>query len=218
MTTPRVPAGSRIYIQSAISAVQAITTLTKAAPPVLTYAGTDSWTNGSYVALSSMYGMTEFEDALSRVANVNTTSNTLEMEDQNSTGYGTFVSGNAQLVTLGTELVAASDFSFSGGDQQFAEYSFLWDKMKRKMPSTKDGMTATVKCIWDPTDVSQQAVLAASDASSKLAIKIAHPDGLEMLFFGFVASSGLPKTSGQNDVMMTDVTIVSSSRMRYALP
>jgi hypothetical protein len=200
------------------SATQAISAITKANPPVLTYGGADTFANSNYVALSSMFGMTELEDALCRVANVNTTANTLELEDQNSSGYGTFASGNIQLVTFATELTAASDFSFSGGEQNFANYRYLWDKLERKIPTTKQGMTATIPCIWDPTDAAQQAVLTAADASSKLGIRLVHPDGLEMLFFGYVASSGLPKSGGQNEVMTTDVVIATASRVRYALP
>lgn len=218
MPTVRTPAGTRIFLQSAISAVQAISAISKAPPPVLTYVGADTWANADYIALSSMFGMTDLEDALCRVANVVAGSNTLELEDQNSTAYGTFVSGNAQKVTMATEIACASGFSISGGEQQFAEYSFLWDKITRKFPTVKSGSVITIPAIWDPTDAGSAAVLAAADATQKTGFKVVFPDGVEMLFFGYVGASGLPKANNSNEVMTTEISITIASRVRYALP
>lgn len=218
MATVRTPAGARIYMQSAISTVQAITGITKAAPPVLTYVGADTWTNGTYASLTSMFGMTDLEDALVRVANVSTIGNTFELEDQDSSAYGTFVSGNAQLVTMATEITAATGFSISGGEQQFAEYTMLWDKQVRKIPTIKSGSVITIPSIWDPTDAASKAVLAAADSTSKVGFKIAMPDGVEILFFGYIGASGLPKADNANSIMTTDISITVATRMRYALP
>ena len=219
MPTVRTPAGSRIYMASAAAgAAQAITAISKASPPVLTYSGADTFTNGTYAALSSIYGMTDFEDALIRVANVNTAANTLEIEDQNSTGYGTFVSGNIQPVTLDTEIVCATGFSISGGEQNFAEYTYLWDKITRKFPTTKGGMQIDIPAIFDPQDAGSVAILAASDASAKRGFKIVLPDGMEMLFFGYIAASGLPNVQDINSVMEATFTIAAASRVRYVFP
>jgi hypothetical protein len=217
MATVRTPAGTRIYMQSAIGSEQALSGITKAAPPVVTYAGADP-SNGNYVALTGMYGMTDLEDALCRVANVSSGSNTLELEDQDSTSYGTFSAGNMQVVTLGTEIQIATGFSISGGEQQFAEYTFLWDKITRKIPTTKAGSQFTLPCIWDPNDAGLIAIQSASDATSKVGFKVVFPDGLELLFFGYVGASGLPKADNANSIMTTDVSITMASRVRYAKP
>jgi hypothetical protein len=218
MATVRTPAGTRIYMASAAAGVaQAISAITKANPGVLTYAGAD-FANGGYTALTEMYGMTELEDALVKVANVNTVANTFETEDQDTTGYGTFVSGNVRPVTIDTEIQVATGFSISGGDQQFAEYTFLWDKITRKFPTTKSGMTIDLPAIWDPQDAGSREVLEASDKSEKRAFKIFFPDGLEMLFFGYIASSGLPRADDINSVMQTSFQIVAASRIRYVFP
>lgn len=217
MATVRSPAGARIYMaDAAIGTAQSISGITKASPGVLTYSGADSFTNGSYAAMTSMFGMTELEDALVRVANANTTSNTFDLEDQDTSGYGTFVSGNVSPVTIATEINTATGFTISGGDQKFAEYTFLWDKITRKYPTTKDGMVIKIPSIWDPQDAGSLAIQAASDASAKRAFKIVMPDGLEILFFGYIGSSGLPNVQNINDVMQTEFTIVASSRVRYA--
>lgn len=217
MPTVRTPAGTRIYIQSAIAASQSVTAITKANPGVVSYAGNDP-APGNYVALSNIQGMTELEDALVRVGTVDTTGNTFQLEDQDTTAYGTFVSGAMQVVTLGTEIQVATGFSITGGEQQFAEYTYLWDKITRRFPTSKSGMTIELPMIWDPQDAGSVALLAASDASRKTGFKIVFADGLEMLFFGYLGSSGMPNANDINSVMQTNATIVTASRVRYAFP
>ena len=217
MPTVRTPAGTRIFIQSAIGAAQSISGITKANPGVVSYGGTDP-VAGTYVALTGMQGMTELEDALVRVGTVDSVANTFQLEDQDTTNYGTFTSGNMQIVTLGTEIQVATGFSITGGEQQFAEYTYLWDKITRRFPTTKTGMNIDLPMIWDPQDAGSIALLSASDASRKTGFKIVFPDGLEMLFFGYLGSSGLPNAQDINSVMQTNATIVTASRIRYAFP
>jgi hypothetical protein len=219
MPTVRTPSGTKIYMaSSAAGAKQDISAITNANPGVLTYAGADSFTAGTYAALTDMFGMTELEDALVKVGTVDTALNTFILEDQNTSSYGTFSAGSVAPVTLDTEIVAATGFSISGGEQQFAEYTYLWDKMTRKMPTTKSGMTIEIPAIWDPADAASVAILAASDASEKRAFKVLLPDGLEILFFGYIAASGLPTVQDINSVMQTTFTISAASRVRYILP
>lgn len=217
MATVRTPAGTRIYMQSAIAAPQALSGITKASPAVLTYAGADP-TNGNYVALTDMYGMTEFEDALVKVSAVDTGGNTFAAEDQNSTGYGTFISGNMSVVTLGTEIQVATGFSISGGEQQFTEYTFLWDSVARKFPTIASGVQFDLDCIWDPNDAGMIEVRQAADTKAKRAFKVLFADGLEMLFFGYIGAPGLPSAQDINSVMKTKATIVMATKPRYVTP
>lgn len=219
MPTVRTPSGSKIYMAAAAAGTkQDITAISKANPGVLTYSGADTFTLGSYAALTDLFGMTELEDALIKVGTVDTGANTLQLEDQDTSGYGTFVSGSIAPVTIATEIVAATGFSISGGEQQFAEYTYLWDKITRRMPTTKAGMQIEIPGIWDPADAASKAILSASDKSEKRAFKILLPDGLEMLFFGYIASSGLPNVADINSVMETTFTISVASRVRYIYP
>ena len=219
MPTVRTPSGTKIYMASASSgAKQTITAISKANPGVLTYSGTDNFTIGNYAALTDLFGMTELEDALVKIGTVDTGANTFILSDQDTSGYGTFSAGNVAPVTIDTEIVAATGFSISGGEQQFAEYTYLWDKITRKMPTTKSGMSIEIPAIWDPADAASKAVLEASDKSEKRAFKIVLPDGLEMMFFGYIASSGLPNVQDINSVMQTTFSISAASRVRYIYP
>jgi len=217
MANVQTPAGSRIYMQSAIAAEQALSAISKASPGVVTYVGTDP-SNDTYMALTDMQGMTELEDALVKVASVDAAANTFELADQNTTGYGTFVSGNMAPVTLATEIQVATGFSMSGGEQQFADYALLWDKVSRKMPTTQSAAQVELPCIWDPTDVGMIALKQAADTAAKTAFKIVLPSGVEILFYGYVGSSGLPTASDINSIMTTNVSITLATRPRYILP
>jgi hypothetical protein len=217
MATVRTPAGTRIYMESATGASQAVSAVTKASPAVLTYAGVDP-ANGNYMALTSFYGMTEFEDALVKVSAVDTVANTFAAEDQDSTGYGTFTAGNMTPVTLGTEIQVATGFSISGGEQQFAEYTFLWDSISRKFPTIASGVQFDLDCIWDPNDTGMIAVRQAADTKAKKAFKVVFADGLEMLFYGYIGAPGLPQASDINSVMKTKATIVLATKPRYVTP
>lgn len=217
MGTARTPAGTRIYMQSAIAAKQAISGITKASPAVITYAGADP-ANGNYVALVDQFGMTEFEDALVKVSAVDTVGNTFAAEDQNSTGYGTFASGNMQVVTLATEIGDGTGFTINGFDQQFAEYNLLRDRITRKIPTNVSAGGIEIPMLWDPTDATAQAIRAAADSAAKLGFKVVFPDGLEMLFFGYIGSSGMPRVDNNNSVIMTNVSISMATRPRYVLP
>ncbi len=217
MATPRTPSGIRIYMQSAIASSQVVSAISKASPAVVTYVGADP-SNGNYIALTDMQGMTEFNDALVKVANVSAGGNTFECEDQNSTGYGTFVSGNMAVVTLGTEIQIATGFSMSGGEQQFAEYGLLWDSVMRKFPTSQSGAQIDLPCIWDPSDVGLIAVRQAADTRAKTAFKIVTSDSLEILFYGYIGASGLPRADSINQIMTTNITITLATKPRYIIP
>ena len=217
MATPRVPAGSRIFIQTAIGAAQVVSGITKANPGVVSYAGIDP-ANSDYLALTDMRGMTELSDAVVKVANVNGAGNTFELEDQNTTTFTTFVSGNLKPITFGSEFEAATGFSFSGGDPKFQTYMLLRDKQELEIPVGYNKAGATINSIWDPQDSGLSAVRAAARTSQKLAMKILFPDGLEMLFFGYIGASGLPNAQNAQSIMETTVSISMATIPLYVFP
>lgn len=217
MGTARTPSGTRIYMQSAIGSKQAVSAITKANPAVVSYAGADP-SVGNYVAMVDMFGMTEFEDALVKVSSVDTGANTFTAEDQDASGYGTFASGNMQVVTMATELGDGTGFTISGFDQQFAEYNLLRDRITRKIPTNVSAGSIEIPMLWDPTDATAQAIRTAADTAAKIGFKVVFPDGLEMLFFGYIGSSGMPRVDNNNAVIMTNVSISMATRPRYVLP
>ncbi len=79
-------------------AAQVITAATKANPCVVTYTGSDTFSNGDDVDISGVVGMTELNNRRYRVTNVNTGANTFELQtlygtNIDSSNFTTYVSG-----------------------------------------------------------------------------------------------------------------------------
>lgn len=217
MATPSILQGSRIYIESARGAAQALSAVTKADPPVLTYAGADP-ANNDYLILRDMLGMTQFNDAVVKVANVNAGGNTLEAKDQDSTLFGTFVSGNMYPVTFGSELTVAMGASFTGGDPQYTNYMLLWDDMERRKFTHTSAAGIDLPVMWDPTDTNFLYLYNLARTDSTLAVKIVLKSGVEILSFGNFGGSGQPTASDARTIMQATFSINPSTKPWYVLP
>lgn len=78
---------------AAKGSTQAITSITQANPAVVTYSGADNFSNGELVYIEGVLGMTQVNDQIFTVANVNAGANTFELSGVNSTSYTAYVSG-----------------------------------------------------------------------------------------------------------------------------
>lgn len=91
---------------------QDITNITKANPAVVTYSGSDNYSNGDKVFITGVKGMTQVNGNDYTIANVNTGSNTFELSGVNSSGFSTYTSGGtAAVITEITTPYALTDLS-----------------------------------------------------------------------------------------------------------
>jgi hypothetical protein len=79
---------------------QAISGITAADPPVVTYVGADSYSNGDVIHINQVVGMTEVNNISFTVANVNTGANTFELSGITGSGYTPYVSGGIVAVAF----------------------------------------------------------------------------------------------------------------------
>ena len=98
---------------------QSITGITKANPAVITYSGSDTYANGDRVLVTGVVGMTEINNRVVTVANVNTGSNTFEASGLNSSGFTTY--GSAGTLTELVEVAASAYVEGVLFDLQFAQ-------------------------------------------------------------------------------------------------
>lgn len=215
--TPMVPQGTRIYIESARGAAQALSGISNTDPPVITYAGTDP-SNNNYIILKDMVGMTEFSDAVVKVANVNGAANTFEAKDQDATDFGTFSSGNMYPVTFGTELQLATGWNTSGGEPQYANYLPLWDRQERRVYTHNAAAGIELPCIFDPTDATYQYLYNLGRTGQDLAIKFLFPNNVEWLTFGNFGGGGMPSASDARSILQVTFSINPSSKPWFVLP
>jgi hypothetical protein len=114
--------GRNFLVAAVSSASNSITNVTQANPAVVTYSGSDNYSNGDVVYISGVAGMTELNGNRYTIANVNTGANTFELSGTNSTGYTAYTSGGTAkkaYLTLdyldGTNVDSTSFGSYTSG-------------------------------------------------------------------------------------------------------
>ncbi len=192
--------GVGIAVQSALASALPISGITKADPGVVSYTGTDP-SNGDYLYLSSILGMHQVDERIFRAANVNSGSNTVELEDEDTSGYDTFSSGNAQVVTFGTTLQIVTEVQFSGGDFEQIDVTTIHDNVRKQIPGAASPIVFSGSCIWDVADAGFAALKAASDNKAKRGIRLTFANGQKVVFTGYIGFTGLPTGSAQDKVV-----------------
>lgn len=92
---------------------QIITNITQANPAVVTYSGSDNFTNGDIVKITGVVGMTEVNNGVDErytVAGVNTAANTFQLQGIDSSGFNAYSSGGL----IQKEVSGAAPFLSSG--------------------------------------------------------------------------------------------------------
>jgi len=203
-----------VAMQSALSASQSISSITKANPGVVTYAGADP-SNGDYIKLTVL-GMSQVNNRIFRVANVNTGANTLELEGENTTAYDTFTSGSLEIVTFGTTLSTLTDLSASGGDFDFIDTTTIHDNVKSQIPGSANPSSFSFGSIWDPADSGLIALKSASDSKAERAMRFTFSNAKKLLFNGYVGATLLPTGNAQDKVTTQVVITMYGKPTTYA--
>lgn len=210
MATVRTWEGVAVDVQSALASAVTINSITKANPAVVGYTGTDPVT-GDFV-LMDVLGMSEVDESVYRIAAVDVTANTFQLEGVDSTLYKTFTSGTFQVATLGVSMTIGRSITASGGDPSFIDISTIHDLEGRQTPGRLSPISYAFECYWDPADASLKAFMAAATTRTKRVIRMTWPDGAFILFTGHVAASGAP-TGTAGDAVVTPVTFTIGGRI-----
>ena len=207
--TTQVWSNVAIAVQSALSASQTISGITKANPAVATYVGADP-SNGDYLKITAT-GMSQVDGRIFRVANVSAGSNTVELEGCDSSAFDTFATGSFEIITFGTNLSVASNVSASGGDFQFIDVTTIHDTVQKQIPGNASPTTFSLECQWQPDDAGLIALKSASDAKALRAIRITFANGYKYMMTGYVGCTLSPTGSAQQ-VVTTPVVLTAYGR------
>jgi hypothetical protein len=108
------------------------------------------------------------------------------------------------------------DASTSGGDMQFANYSFLENDFEAQLPTQASPMSIKIDIADDPTLAGYIALKAAADARALRALRATMPDGSKLLYNGYVSFNETP-TMNKNQVMQVTATFsLMSKPVRYS--
>lgn len=211
----KLPDGATVSLQTAVGTSKTISAVTNANPAVATSTA-HGFTNGMLITVTS--GWSRLNNRVVRVANV--TANTFELEGVDSSNVSLFPAGSgigsALQITTFTQISQILDFSTSGGEQQFATFSFLEQDFETQAPTVTSAQSITIGIGDDPTLAGYIALKVAGEQRAIRALRMTLPDGSFILYNGYVSFNETPTvTKGQ--VMQVNASFSLLSRpVRYA--
>lgn len=211
----KLPDGAIVSLATTYASAITITAVTNANPGVAS-ATAHGLANGDLVYVVS--GWSNLNNRIVRVASSAANTFALEGIDTSSTtlypaGSGT---GTVTKISAFTQVTQIMGFTTSGGDQQFANYSFLEQNFETQIPTIFSAQSISIDIADDPTLAGYIALKAASDARATRALKLAMPDGSFVLYQGYVSFNETP-TLNKGQVMQVKATFSLQSRpVRYA--
>ncbi|WP_144630252.1 phage tail protein [Bordetella genomosp. 13] len=210
--------GSTISIAGTLGAEKIVTAVTNASPGVASSTG-HGFVNGGIVLVRS--GWTSLDSRVARVAASEADKFSLDGIDTTNVrrypaGGG---AGGARLVTptSWTEITQITESSASGGEQQFATYSFLADTGdQRQLPTKRTPRQITLQ-VADDAAQPHYAILDAAD-SDRLprVIRLSLPNGAVIYYAAYISFNKVP-TMNQDEIMVLAVNLsLASEPTRYA--
>lgn len=189
--------------------------ITNATPGVAASTG-HGFTDGDILLMAS--GWSNLNARVVRVDNSATNAFDIEGIDTSSTllfpaGSG---AGTAQEITAWTQITQIMGFATSGGDQQFANYSFLEQNFETQIPTITSAQTITIDIADDPSLAGYVALKTASDARAIRAVRMVLPDGSVIYYNGYISFNETPTVS-KGAVMQVKATLsLLGKPVRYA--
>jgi hypothetical protein len=218
MTTVVKWSNVRVAIQSALGTDIVITAITKANPAVVTANG-HGLANGDYVKLgtttASILGMYQVDARVFRVSLAQ--SNTFALEGEDSTLYDTFTSGDASLITFGTNMTTATGLTAAGGDFEFIDVTTIHDNIRKQVPGLAAPATYTFENLWDPSDPALLALKVASDNQAQRAVRFTFASSQIVAFVAYVGATLLPAGTAQDKVTTSVVATMFGRPTIYAV-
>ena len=190
-----------VDVQTVLGSALTIVSITKANPAVVESTA-HGLANGDIVKMA-VNGMHQLNGRVFRVAGV--TTDTFQLEGEDSTTYDTFTSGNAYEVTLGASMTTVQGNDASGGEPEFADVTTIHDQIRRQVPTVTSPMTITQQCLWDTSDPALVELNKASKSITERVVQIRFSSGKRMLFNSYVSAVLVPTGQAQG-VVTTPVT------------
>lgn len=210
-----LPNGATLSLASTYGATKTVSALTNANPAVATSTA-HGFTDGDLIEITS--GWSRINKRIVRVAGAVADAFNLEGIDTSSvTNYpaGSGI-GSAREITAFTQISQILDMQTSGGDMQFATYSFLEQDFQSQLPTESSAMSITLTIADDSTLAGYIALKAAAETRANTGLKLVLPSGAILLYNGVVSFNETP-TMTKNQVMGVKATFSLQGRpVRYS--
>lgn len=200
-----IPNGATVSIQSTLGTAATISAITNATEAVATLSASHGVLANDILVVTS--GWSQLNNRVVRAKTVAT--NDVTFESINTTNTSRFPAGSGtgsvKEVTAWQQITQVLEATTSGGQQNFATYSFLEDNTERQIPTVKTPIVFTMK-IADDATLPHFAVLAAADDDRlSRAIRVTLASGAVIYYNAFVTMNKTPSLT-KDQVMALDVT------------
>lgn len=201
-----LPNKSIFSIASTMSAALDMTAISNAAEAVATLEASHGVIANDILILES--GWTLLDGRIARAGAVNVNDVTLEDIDTSDLGNYPALSGvgSVRRVTAWTQIAQVMDNEVSGGDPQFASYSFIEDPTERQIPIGKTGKNLTLMMADDPTKAWYSVAKAADAEQKPRPIRVQLPGGGVIYYNGYISFDDEPSLK-KNEIMQVKLTV-----------
>jgi hypothetical protein len=175
-----------VAFQSALVTAITVDGISNLSPPVVTFTGTDP-ANGDYVLLT-VEGMEQVNNRVFRVASLSA-GVSFELEGEDATGYGTFTSGTAQVVTFGNTLNKVTEISQAGGDPTAVDNTTIHQQIRTEIVTGANPISYDITNKWDPANAGLAAMRVAFDNLENRVFKFTFADGSLQVFNASVGAA-----------------------------
>ncbi|MEY5060970.1 MAG: hypothetical protein RIS45_891 [Planctomycetota bacterium] len=211
----RLPDGAILTLSTSFDTPKAVSAISNANPGAAT-AAAHGFTNGDLVLMSS--GWSNLTNKVARVAA--SAAGTFNLEGFNTTSTSRYPAGSgagtATEILTWAQVAQVLGFTTSGGDQQFANFSFLEDDFEQQLPTITSAQSLSIQIADDPSLAGYIALKAASEARTVQVLRLTLPDGSFILYVGTVSLNETP-TVTKGSVMAVTATMALKNRpVRYA--
>lgn len=209
-----LPDGATVHIGNSLVAAKNITAITAANPPVATCTA-HGLATGDFIVLTT--GWRDCNNRCYKVESVDANSfKILGIDARNAQQYPVATGvGSFQKVNGFTQITQILTASFSGGEQQFANFAFLEDDFEQQIPTHTSARTATFSIADDPNLAGYKAAKAASDTAKPMPMRIDLKNGGQITYNGYPALNEVPTFEKGNVMAVSLAYALSAKPVRY---
>jgi hypothetical protein len=213
------PNGSTFAISGTLEAAKVVTAITNANPGEAT-STSHGYTDGDILVLGNP---SRLDQRVVRAAGVATNTFDLEGIDTTSTtlfpaGFGVGTVQRAGTASTGfTSMSQTVDVGASGGEQQFAQWSYIEDGRQRQRPTFKNARALTLQMHYDPSLAWHAALLDADLAGDVRVLRVTLPTGAKLFYAVYVGFDGQPTIQiNENMAVTASFALACPDLTRYA--
>ncbi|MFA5662400.1 phage tail protein [Castellaniella sp.] len=215
MAAELFPDGSRWYLGTALGSAIDASGVTNANPPVVT-ATSHGLNDGDYVMVHSSWA--QIDGMVIRVDDSQT--DTFKLEGVDSTDTNVFPATptlSVQKITTQVEIAKVMNVQNSGGDQQFAQWQYLAERLQRQKPTVKNPVTVTFDVAYDDDMPTYYTEMVKADETAEVRpLRLLMPSGNEIVYAVYIGFNAQPSlTQGQIMVNNAAFTLAAPSFKAY---